>query len=148
MCKCDNAPLSYRFHEVYKLFIRAAKKECDKLGINPTYRFIFMALKSSKEGLTQSEICKVVHLKAPSVSLLLHQMENEGLIVRNKSNFDSRKIVVTLTEKGKQLDESVIRIFQKTEISMNNCLSKEEFDNLISSLNKISLVLLGGEEDV
>ena len=59
MCKVKDVPLSYMFHEVYKLFHQSVKKEADLLGINPTYRFVFMALVSNKDGVTQSEIYQI-----------------------------------------------------------------------------------------
>ena len=48
MCKKVDVPLSYTFHEVNKLFINNVKNESEMLGINPSYRYVFMALKNNE----------------------------------------------------------------------------------------------------
>lgn len=147
MCKIKNVPLSYMIHEVYKLFHQSVKKEADLLGINPTYRFVFMALHDSKEGLTQSEICDIVHHKKSSISLLLQEMENEQLISREKSKTDSRQTIVKLTQKGYELDLKLKEVFARCEQKMYSNLSNEEVTQVKLSLDKI-IDSLGGEGNV
>ena len=146
MCKVKDVPLSYMFHEVYKLFHQSIKKEADLLGINPTYRFVFMALNANKDGITQSEICDIVHHKKSSISLLLQEMENEKLISRTKSKTDSRQTIVKLTNKGYELDLKLKEVFSKCEAKIYNSLYKEEIVLIRTSLNKV-IKSLGGEEN-
>lgn len=148
MSCCNNIPLSYSFHEVNKMFYNCVKNEVEMLGINPTYRFIFMALCNKEEGINQSEICEVVHLKAPTISLTLQQMENEELITRSKSKVDSRQTIVRLTEKGHKLDQKLKDIFKKWEIIMVSSLNEDELSTLKSCLLKIKNSLNGGENNV
>ena len=117
------------------------------IGINPTYRFIFMVLSQNKDGLTQSEICNLVHLKKSSVSELLQQMENEELIIREKSNLDNRKTIVKLTNKGKSLDNKIKSVFKKYELIMSSSLSDKEKENLISYIDRLKNALKGGLEN-
>jgi DNA-binding MarR family transcriptional regulator len=135
------------FHEINKLFYENIKNETKMIGINPTYRFIFMVLSQSKDGLTQSEICDLVHLKKSSVSELLHQMESEELIIREKSNLDNRKTIVKLTNKGKALDNKIKGVFKKYELIMSRSLSNEEKENLISYIDRLKNALKGGIEN-
>ena len=146
MCKVKDVPLSYMFHEVYKLFHQSIKKEADLLGINPTYRFVFMALNQNEEGITQSEICEVVHHKKSSISLLLQEMENEGLISREKSKIDNRQTIVKLTKKGYELDLKLKQIFSKYEAKIYDSLNEDELSQIRTSLYKI-ITSLGGEEN-
>lgn len=139
--------ISYMFHEINKLFYENIKNETKMIGINPTYRFIFMVLSQSKDGLTQSEICDLVHLKKSSVSELLHQMESEKLIIREKSNLDNRKTIVKLTCKGKALDNKIKGVFKKYELIMSSSLSNEEKENLLSYINRLKNALKGGIEN-
>jgi DNA-binding MarR family transcriptional regulator len=135
------------FHEINKLFYENIKNETKMIGINPTYRFIFMVLSQSKDGLTQSEICDLVHLKKSSVSELLHQMESEELIIREKSLLDNRKTIVKLTCKGKALDNKIKGVFKKYELIMSSSLSNEEKENLISYIDRLKNALKGGIEN-
>ena len=139
--------ISYMFHEINKLFFENIKNETKMIGINPTYRFIFMVLSQNKDGLTQSEICNLVHLKKSSVSELLQQMENEELIIREKSNFDNRKTIVKLTNKGKSLDNKIKSVFKKYELIMSSSLSDKEKENLISYIDRLKNALKGGLEN-
>lgn len=139
--------ISYMFHEINKLFFENIKNETKMIGINPTYRFIFMVLSQNKDGLTQSEICNLVHLKKSSVSELLQQMENEELIIREKSNLDNRKTIVKLTNKGKSLDNKIKSVFKKYELIMSSSLSGKEKENLISYIDRLKNALKGGLEN-
>ena len=139
--------ISYMFHEINKLFFENIKNETKMIGINPTYRFIFMVLSQNKDGLTQSEICDLVHLKKSSVSELLHQMESEELIIREKSNLDNRKTIVKLTCKGKSLDNKIKGVFKKYELIMSSSLSNEEKENLFTYINRLKNALKGGIEN-
>lgn len=139
--------ISYMFHEINKLFFENIKNETKMIGINPTYRFIFMVLSQNKDGLTQSEICNLVHLKKSSVSELLQQMENEELIIREKSNLDNRKTIVKLTNKGKSLDNKIKSVFKKYELIMSSSLKDTEKENLISYIDRLKNALKGGFEN-
>lgn len=139
--------ISYMFHEINKLFFENIKNETKMIGINPTYRFIFMVLSQNKDGLTQSEICNLVHLRKSSVSELLQQMENEELIIREKSNLDNRKTIVKLTNKGKSLDNKIKSVFKKYELIMSSSLSDKEKENLISYIDRLKNALKGGLEN-
>lgn len=139
--------ISYMFHEINKLFFENIKNETKMIGINPTYRFIFMVLSQNKDGLTQSEICNLVHLKKSSVSELLQQMENEELIIREKSNLDNRKTIVKLTNKGKSLDNKIKSVFKKYELIMSSSLKDTEKENLISYIDRLKNALKGGLEN-
>ena len=139
--------ISYMFHEINKLFFENIKNETKMIGINPTYRFIFMVLSQNKDSLTQSEICNLVHLKKSSVSELLQQMENEELIIREKSNLDNRKTIVKLTNKGKSLDNKIKSVFKKYELIMSSSLSDKEKENLISYIDRLKNALKGGIEN-
>ena len=139
--------IGYMFHEIDKLFYENIKNETKMIGINPTYGYIFMVLSQNKEGLTQSEICDLVHLKKSSVSELLHQMECEELIIREKSLLDNRKTIVKLTSKGKSLDKQIKGVFKKYELIMSSSLSDEEKENLFTYIDRLKNALKGGLEN-
>lgn len=141
MHECKKKTLSYTFHEIHKMFLDNVKQEANVLGINPTFRYIFMCLLENKDGLAQSEICEMTHLKKSSISLTLQQMEKEELISREKSNDDNRITIVKLTEKGKKLDLKLRQIFIKHENALCSALSEDELETLKEYLNRLIKVL-------
>ena len=72
-------------------------------------------------------------------------MEREELIIREKSNTDSRTIIVKLTDKGKKLDLKLRQIFKKHEDNMVNSLTQDELNNLLIYIDKIKTSLKGDE---
>ena len=74
-------------------------------------------------------------------------MENEELIIREKSNLDNRKTIVKLTNKGKSLDNKIKSVFKKYELIMSSILSDKEKENLISYIDRLKNALKGGLEN-
>ena len=102
-------------------------------------------LERHPEGMTQVEIANTVCLKAPTISLTLNQMEQEGLICREKSEEDSRKMLVKLTDKGQSLSNKLRDLYREAEGILTNSLSEEEYDNLTKYLEKMKNALREGE---
>lgn len=140
--KC-NAPIGFTIYEIHKLFIDNIRKECQSLNINPTYRFIFYILKQNPEGLSQNDICNQIHYKKSSISVLLQQMEEEGLIIREKSKTDSRQSIVKITNKGQEFDDKITTIFLNQDKKLESCLNEDELISLKNSLIKIVNELKG-----
>ena len=64
-----------------------------------------------------SEITERLHLETNTVTPLLQRMEKQGLIVRQKSQADSRQRIISLTGDGKRLEEQIQEV--------PNCLARE-----------------------
>ena len=74
------------------------------LGLTYTQYIVFLVL-WEKDGVTVSELCGKLYLDNGTLSPLLKKMETAGYIERRRSREDDRVVVVTLTEKGKALQE-------------------------------------------
>ena len=63
------------------------------------------------DGIQQLELVRATHLKAPTVSVIVKNMEAEGVVERRSDPEDLRSIRVYLTESGRKLDgENIARI--------------------------------------
>ena len=97
-----------------------------------------MRLKYNKENnITQKDICEFIKMKAPTISLTLQSMEQEGLVERIKSETDSRCTYVVLTQKGEELDEKIRGFFQTAEKTMVDALTGDELEMIKKCLEKI-----------
>lgn len=131
-------PLGYKIGEVSRLFHNKVKRLANDNGISTTYFHIIGFLKRNKENnITQKEICEFMKMKAPTISLTLQSMEQEGYVERVKSESDSRCTYVVLSKKGEELDEKIRGFFQIAEKTMKDALTIEELDILVSCLEKI-----------
>ena len=138
-------PLGYRINEISKLFREVVRKKANNLGINSTYTFILQILERNPNGITQVEIANKVCLKAPTISLTLNQMEQEELICREKSDEDSRKMLVKLTKKGLALNNQLCNVYHEAEELLMNSLTSDETDNFINYLEKMKNAMREGE---
>ena len=82
------------------------------LGLTYTQYIVFLVL-WERDGLAVGDICEKLMLDNGTLSPLLKKMENHGYIQRRRSPEDDRVVVVTLTEKGRALQEEVKDVPQK-----------------------------------
>lgn len=59
-------------------------------------------LSSTKEELHPTDLCKILGVTTPRITIILNSMEEKGLIERKMASEDRRKITVVLTAKGKR----------------------------------------------
>ena len=137
----ENLPIGYRLKRTFHAFNDAVKSKVYRSNINFTNFYILTYLNRNLDcgnnEVTQKDICSFTSLKAPTISLTLQNMEQDGYICRTKSNKDSRITFVQLTTKGKEQADMMKLFFQNTDSQIGSKLSKEEYDTLCLLLDKI-----------
>ena len=76
------------------------------VGLTYTQYIVFLVL-WEKDGIPVSEIGDKLMLDNGTLSPLLKKLEQAGYLVRRRSSEDERVVMITLTEKGKALQEKV-----------------------------------------
>lgn len=132
-------------NDISRLFDGRVRRETEKLGFPQGYRRIVFHL-SHNDGLTQNELTRLTHMKAPSISVQLRNMEQEKLITRITDEKDMRKSYIYLTEKGRECERLFISECKKTEKLMFENFSEEEMKNLKEYLKRITENLIGEME--
>ena len=92
--------------ELQRMFDGFLRIEMKKNGMKSSYRHLLSPL-AIKDGVTQLDLVKASHLKAPTVSTTLRNMEEEGLVSRETDKDDARATRVYITEKGKAIDQKM-----------------------------------------
>ena len=82
------------------------------LGLTYTQYITFLVL-WEKDGISVSEIGSRLMLDNGTLSPMLKKMEKEGYIERNRSKEDDRVVIVSLTRKGRDLQEKAKEIPEK-----------------------------------
>ena len=75
------------------------------LGLTYTQYIVFLVL-WEKDGVPVSEIGEKLMLDNGTLSPLLKKMEQAGYVTRRRSAEDDRVVLITLTEKGRVLQEA------------------------------------------
>lgn len=75
-----------------------------EIGLTYTQYLVMMVL-WEKDGIRISDICGRLRLDTGTVTPMLKKMEDEGLLNRSRCAEDERTVLITLTEKGRELKE-------------------------------------------
>ena len=97
-----------------------------------------LACLAVRDGVTQLDLIRATHLKAPTISLIVQKMEHDGLISRRTDDLDMRLTRVHLTEKGKAVNDDIRRAVAEVEDAVMTDLSDAEKELLQTLLVRIS----------
>ena len=136
--------------EISKLFHDKMRRNSDDLGFKTGYRQILRFL-AHEDGVTQVDIARHAHFTAPTVSVTLKKMEDEGLIRRKTDKNDTRRTRVFITEKGREWESLLFEKVLDCENILMRGLSEEEKNELCRLLQKVRENILSeieNEEDI
>lgn len=106
--KLDNQ-LCFRFYTVSRLLTQIYYPLLKSLGITyPQYLVLMVLWEADHQPV--NDIAKRLLLNTNTITPLLKRMETDGLIKRKKDKVDGRKVIVTLTKKGKLMEEQAVAI--------------------------------------
>lgn len=101
--------LCFPVYAASRLITREYQPHLDQLGI--TYpQYLVMMILWEKDFLPVNDIAKKLILNTNTITPLLKRMEQQGLIERQRSKDDERKVIVQLTPKGRDLQEDARQI--------------------------------------
>lgn len=96
--------LCFRLYTASRLLTQAYHPLLSRHGL--TYpQYLVLLVLWEKDGQPVNDIAKRLYLETNTVTPLLQRMEKEGVIVRTKGKTDARQMIVSLTQKGKGLQE-------------------------------------------
>ena len=138
MMKLDNQlcfPLYACARHVVNLYTPFLKP----LGLTYTQYIVFLVLWEQEE-VTIGELCKKLMLDNGTLSPLIKKMESDGYVRRERKKEDDRVVIVTLTDKGRALQEEAKDIPTKIACCVDLPVeeSKELYIILYELLNKIN----------
>lgn len=87
--------------------------------------------------VSQRDLERYLSLKGPTVTSLLNRMEENGFIVRQKSNRDSRANCIYPTEAGLSMVPSFYLVLSRVESIMTKGMTEEEKTQLKTLLQRV-----------
>jgi DNA-binding MarR family transcriptional regulator len=111
-------------------------------GFGITQAIGYVLINIDKEGTAVSQLAGLLGVKATSLSRMLNNMEELGLIYRETSVGDKRSVKVYLTDFGyekRQMAKGVVISFNEY---LNQHLSSSEKNNLLVTLQKVNKLTL------
>ncbi len=134
--------ICFPFYAVSRLIIRLYQPLLDELGI--TYpQYLVLLLLWEKDEQPVNDIAKRLILNTNTMTPLVKRLETLGIVERRRSPEDERKVLVTLTEKGRKLEEKAAKVPQKMLDNIDGAeeFSQEELFSLKKQLNKMIQLL-------
>ena len=136
--------ICFRLYTATRLITQAYTPMLNELGITYPQYLVLMVL-WEKDNQPVNDIAHRLLLETNTVTPLLQRMEKLGIVTRKKGEQDKRQQIVSLTEKGKAMEEEA---FAKIPAGMTDQLSAcpmkledyqhlaQELDSMIETLKK------------
>ena len=106
--KLDNQ-LCFRLYTASRLLTQAYHPLLSEYGL--TYpQYLVLLVLWEKDAQPVNDIAKRLFLETNTVTPLLQRMEKEGILVRRKGEKDARQMIVSLTEKGQELQRKLVGV--------------------------------------
>lgn len=96
--------ICFRLYTASRLITQAYTPMLTKMGITYPQYLVLMVL-WEKDGQGVNDIAHRLQLETNTVTPLLQRMEKQGLVSRRKGEQDKRQQIVTLTEKGTDMEQ-------------------------------------------
>jgi len=134
----DNSykPLAHLLNHIGKLLREKLSSDLTARGLYFGQARILEVL-LRRDNLNQGKIGRMLQIKPATVTNQVKRMEAEGLIERRKGADDDRFMNVTLTPKGREAAEYVLKVMLQIEEEICSVLTNKEIDMLRKPLEKV-----------
>ena len=118
--------LFYRHFSLAQIENRIYAEWCKKRGISYSWLLILDMILRAKDGIEPSMISDSLFMPRQTMTSLLDQLEKNGLILRERSLTDRRRINLALTEKGEETIVGILKELAVHENGIINDISREK----------------------
>ncbi len=116
LLKLDNQ-LCFAVYACSREIIKLYRPHLEKLGLTYT-QYITLLVLWEKQSLSAKELGDALYLDSGTLTPLLKKLEAMGLIERRRGTEDERNLIVSLTEKGRDLKEAAREVPVKVACSV------------------------------
>jgi DNA-binding MarR family transcriptional regulator len=102
----------------------------------------YLLINIDEEGTTVSQAAALLGLKSTSLSRMLNQLEQTGLIYRESNKGDKRSVKIYLTDLGKekrQLAKNVVKQFNNYLNAHISDADKQYLTDMLKKINQLTL---------
>lgn len=129
--------LAFQIRRAHLAFDRMLTMRLSQHGIKTGFWYYLRAL-WIQEGVSQRRLSEVTNVTEGTTVSLLNDMTSRGLIKRQRDTVDRRQVFVSLTPKGKALEEQLLpQGLELLKIALRG-ISKEEIEICSSVLNRVA----------
>ncbi len=108
-----------------------------EFGITQSIGYLLINI-DENDGTTVSEVAALLGLKSTSLSRILSNLQQDGLIYKESHQTDKRSVKLYLTDKGKEKRHLARVVVKKFNDYLNVHLSEQDKLQLVNSLKTIN----------
>ncbi|NPD43986.1 MULTISPECIES: MarR family winged helix-turn-helix transcriptional regulator [unclassified Lentimicrobium] len=135
--------LCFPVYAASRLIIREYQPYLDQLKITYPQYLVLMIL-WEEDGMPVNDIAKKLILNTNTITPLLKRMEKQGLVERERSKQDERKVIIKLSnqgfdlqEKAKSIPEDLSKKLLDSSLEIKDLIHlKKNLEDVISLLSK------------
>ncbi|MBR4683226.1 MAG: MarR family transcriptional regulator [Spirochaetia bacterium] len=101
--------LCFPLYACAKEIVRLYRKPLEALNLTYTQYIVMMVLWEWGD-MTEWDLGQKVHLDSGTLAPLLKRLETAGLLSRTRMDGNERKLLLSLTDKGKKLKEKAVEV--------------------------------------
>ncbi len=128
--------VGYQIRMTHRLLQRYLQQQIEPHGVTPGMWYFLRAL-WHQDGLTQRELSEIVGTMEPTTLTAIRSMEKSGLVKRERSTKDRRKIFVHLTPHGHALRDELLPLARLVVDNSVEGFSDRERSTLLQYLGLI-----------
>ncbi len=129
--------VDYHIRAAWYGFFRMYNQEAAKHGFTTSIGFVLLNLQYGK-GTPATKIAPLMGMESRSLSRMLKNMEEQGLIRKEQDQNDKRSILIYLTEKGREKREISRLTVRGFNEELRGKITDKEFDTFIKVMNIIN----------
>ena len=134
----DSVVLALR--KIIQVIDMNSKKLVKRVGLTGPQLVILQEI-SRFEEVTAGEIARAVSLSQATVTGILERTEKRGLISRQRSDSDKRRIMVRITETGDKILEDAPPLMQEAFVERFTSLQEWEQTMILSALQRLVVLM-------
>ncbi|HCT63918.1 MAG TPA: MarR family transcriptional regulator [Lachnospiraceae bacterium] len=131
--ECINFLLTTAQHNVFQFL----SVKLTKYDITPSQYGVLSCL-WGKTHATPKQIAEILCLETSTISGVLDRMQKKGLIDRVINKEDRREVQVTITEKGKALQQPITEIIDEVNAQVLKDFKMDEITSIKNALREIA----------
>ncbi|EKB49207.1 MarR family protein [Cecembia lonarensis LW9] len=124
------------WHAISRMYNQKAAQEDFTTSIG----FVLINI-NSKEGTPATKIAPLMGLEARSLTRMLKNMEEKGLIFKKPDPVDKRSVRIFLTPEGKRKKEISVQTIKEFNLAVRELVSEEELETFFGVFYKINQVI-------
>ena len=117
-----------------------SRKLGKRTGLTTPQLVIIQAIGQSRDP-TVSDIAKAVSLSLATVTTILNRLEGNGLVNRERSAIDRRRVIVTLTDKGEEMRATAPKPLQDSFVDRFSKLETWEQYQIVAALERVATMM-------